>query len=215
LLNLNLQVVELKRLTAQWALSTPPAPELEQARKDLAAKETQLLTAQNEQKSLLIALQAEHDQELARAERQEVETVDAIRTQKEAEYRTADAREVELAKSRLQSGMSSVLQEVASAESRTWIQSTAPPASSVTYRWPVPPMAVLQSEHQLERDRLAVSRQYWLDYVYANTRLAAADVAAKQHWQITFTPVAGHRPGKDLTPQVAAALSAGLWKTNG
>lgn len=220
LINLKMQVDALEETLSQrsqWVLSPPPAPRLDRDRADLAEKTKELEDSRNTETALLAGLQAAHQKQLDQALEQSNAALKTLRAEQEADYRDQDAHEIEVAQTRLQQGMDSVLAEVAAAENRSWIQSTAPSAKTVAYPWPRPSIGVVDAERNIEIARLNAARQRWIDYAYVNTRLAVADIAAKRHWNITIDTGGGpvRSTAKDMTMKVAALLSTGVWSVNG
>lgn len=213
LVTLKLQVDSLEKLTKLWDASKPPSPELVQARADLIVKRRQLDAAVAQQRALFAALSAGHARELEVARKQGAEAVDEIHRQREAEYKAADVAEVEKARARLQGSMDSVLDEVAAAESRSWIEASPPPAKTLAYQWPQPPLGELQADRVTELSRLTAERQRWIDYVYGDTKRAVADIAAVNHWQISYLP--SGKKSTDMTAQVATALASKRWRVGG
>jgi len=213
LVTLKLQVDALEKLTKLWDPSKPPSPDLVQARADLIVKRKQLDAAVAQQKALFAALSADHARELEAARKQGAEAVDEIHRQREADYKTADAAEVDKARARLQGSMDNVLDEVSAAENRSWIDASPPPAKTLAYQWPQPPLGELEADRVTELSRLTAERQRWIDYVYGDTKRAVADIAAANHWRISYLPSGKKSP--DMTAQVAAALASKRWRPGG
>lgn len=216
LINLQMQVDTLEKLTTVWSLAVPGIPQLAAARAELATKKQELDTETAARKNAYDAMRDEYRRQLADAAQQGVDAVQAIRQQRESDYQDADAGAIAKAQFRLQRSMNAVLQEVSAAENRSWIQASPPPAVTAAYRSPQLPSDLLTANAVFERARLIAERQRWVDYAYADTKLAVADIAARRHWRISLTkPGMGRNALGDMTKQVADALVSERRKANG
>ena len=214
-LNLVLQVRALENTVGAWKLSTPPTPELNQAKALLAKKQSELASLDMAQGGMLAEAKAERESSLAQARLVRDAFVNAQTQETEARLLAQDETQAAALAQRL----TRQLQELLAAQEQFTVPTVSAAgglAAESLPNGPVPQALTAQQAARSEaslsaaRNRLAAQRTRWVKFLYDDTRAAALDAARQHGWRLTFS---GPRAGlTDLTPQVARTLSQDVWK---
>ena len=207
-LNLMLQINVLKKTVADWNLSTPPTPLLNQAKKDLVDKTSELKGLDAERAGLTGTLQAERSAALAQAaaareayvETQQAQLAETLRVQDDA---VLAAQQVQLGRQTallLQQERALAAGTVPAAGSTAAIRL---PATAARTGRPARNLQTATGSLQTQRDR-------WIAFLYDDTQAAARDAARQRGWTVTFDP--SGRGEINVTAQLAVLLAKSVWK---
>ncbi|BDI33061.1 hypothetical protein CCAX7_51120 [Capsulimonas corticalis] len=208
-LNLMLQIRALKDTIDHWKLSTPPAPELLQARQDLVDKQARYDAADTTHLAAIAAARSQRANEIRDALQARADYVAQKYAALETSLKAEDARQAEREALRLHTEREGLLAQIGAAET------TSAPLVGALSAQTVREAGIAGASNARDlaagEQRIAAQRDRWRSYLRADTRTAALDAAAEKNWSIVFG-----KPGpgaKDLTAEVATALKAGVWKS--
>jgi hypothetical protein len=208
-LNLMLQIRALRNTIDHWKLSTPPAPELLQAKQELVDKEALYNAADTKLTASIAAARLRRANEIAGAVEERASYVTQKYAALETSLKAEDARQADRESKRLRTEREGLLAEIGAAET------TSAPLVGTLAAQTVSEAALAQGWNARSlaggEERIAKQRDRWRSYLRADARIAALDVATEKNLSIVFG-----KPGpgaKDLTAEVATALKAGVWKS--
>lgn len=221
-LNLTLQVAALERIVLKpslWFFSLPPTPahpeyraQWERDRRDLETRRAQLVALNAEWTDLQARREAEHIAALARAGGIKANFVNAQAAGLEIALQRADAARMDAQKRLLTRQRAELLQAGQLLPASKSASGPTPGAQSLVLSGGSAKQSGGQNERaEIVRARLQAQRAHWTALLSDETRAAALDAAQRRGWSIRFGPA---RPGlPDLTPRLADALAAGVWKS--
>lgn len=221
-LNLTLQVAALEKIVLKpslWFFSLPPTPahpeyraQWERDRRELETRRAQLVALNAEWTDLQARREAEHIAALARAGGIKADFVNAQAAGLETALQRADAARMDAQKRLLTRQRAELLQAGRLLSASQSAPVPTPGAQSLVLSGGSAKQSGGQNERaEIVRARLQAQRAHWTALLSDETRAAALDAAQRRGWSIRFGPA---RPGlPDLTPRLADALAAGVWKS--
>ncbi len=203
---LEANIAALSRTLAHWDNSAPPSPKLTALRQTVARDRARLEALRAERTGTREAARAAYAAALREARQARIDYAAAQGAALSARLEAEDRRALGLRAERLDGERRALLRALAAPE-----PVAVPPAGEAGLialpRGPGAAAALSAGSLRAARAGLLAQRGRWAQYLYDDTRAAALDAAAKNHWALTFGPA---RPGlRDLTADLKQALSQG------
>ena len=204
---LEANVAALTQTLDHWDLSKPPAPRLARLKQKVEADRDRLnaLIA-----SRIQARETARAARLAAIRRQRAARLGYVQAQGDAlaaRLETEDARVLDSQQRRLSAQRLALLGALA----RPDPVSVPAAGNAGALRLPSGPGAARASlsaaSLQAARTKLLAQRSRWIQYLDDDTRAAALDAAARQHWNITFGPP--RRGDRNMTAELERVLATG------